>query len=309
MPGISVIIPFFNEEKNLPKLHKEIITALKKTKLSFEIIYVDDGSTDNSLAFLKKAIRKNKAAKVIKLRRNFGQTPATMAGLDKATGKLVAFLDADLQNDPNDIIKLLNYLTKDTEAVVGWRKNRRDSTLHNFSTKMINFLTQKVFRVPLHDMGCSLKVIKRSSLGTFTMYGEFHRLLPILLYWRGVKIKEVEVSHRPRKYGKSKYNYFKIIRFLLDLITIKFMDAYGSRPAYIFGLIGLISCALSFIPLFITTYEKIFSGIYVHRNPLFIIFIFLFLIGIQFIFMGLIGELLVRIYYESKDRKTYEIVT
>lgn len=307
MIGLSLIIPFYNEEVNLPKLHRELLIALKKMALTYEVLYIDDGSTDDSLKVLKKTLGSTSKIKILKLRKNFGQTAATMAGIDQAKGKIIGFLDADLQNNPNDLPKLLTELDRHTDAVVGWRKIRHDSHFHNLSTKFINFITSAFFKIPLHDMGCSMKVIKKEVLKDLRLYGEFHRLLPIILYWRGVRIKEVVVEHRPRKYGQSKYNYLKIIRFLLDLLTIKFLDNYGTRPAYIFGLIGLASCLVSFVPLGLTAYEKMFSGIYVHRNPLFTIFIFLFLIGVQFVFMGLIGELLVRIYYESQNRKTYEL--
>lgn len=305
---LSIIVPFFNEENNLPELHARILKTIKNNQLDAEIIYVDDGSTDDSSKILQKIIGRKvrPKTKIISLRKNFGQTPATVAGIDNAKGELLTFLDADLQNDPDEIPKLLNALDKETEAVLGWRKDRKDSLFHNFATAIINTLISKILKIPLHDTGCSQKVIRRQILDDIKLYGEFHRLIPIILYWQGYNIKEVVVNHFPRKAGVSKYNYFKIIKFAIDLLTAKFLYSFGTKPAYIFGLLGFFFCLAAFIPLAVTAYEKLFSGIYVHRNPLFLIASFLIVIGIQFILMGLLAELLVRIYFETQHKKIYQ---
>lgn len=307
---LSVIIPFYNECKNLANLHREIIDELSHIG-RLEIIYVDDGSADGSAqeltASFGKKDRQHATIKVVSLRRNLGQTAATMAGVDQSTGDLIAFLDADLQNDPRDIPKLLKKIDDGYEAVVGWRNNRKDSFFHSFSSKITNNIVRLILKVPLHDAGCSLKIIKREILQGTRLYGEYHRLIAILLYWRGVSLIEVPVNHRPRTYGSSKYNYLKIFKFIIDLITIKFFNSYGLQPSYFFSMAGLFCCFLSIFPIALTLYEKIVQGVFVHRNPLLLIAIFLFLLGVQFIFIGLLAELLVRIYFESLNKFTYDI--
>ena len=305
---LSLIVPFYNEKENLAQLHQEIISVLSKQRFNSEVIYVNDGSTDKSSDQIKSKNGKTKInIKIVTLRKNFGQTAAIMAGVSQAKGELVGFLDSDLQNDPNDIPKLLAKIDAGAEAVVGWRKNRQDEFFHTISSRMINQIVRGIFKVPLHDTGCSLKIIRSDVLKDVKLYGEYHRLVAILLFWRGIRIEEVVINHRPRVHGASKYGYLKIFKFVVDLITIKFLHSYGTKPAYIFGILGIFCCLSSTLPLALTVYEKVTNGIFVHRNPLFLISIFLFLLGVQFILMGLLAELLVRIYFESQDKPTYEI--
>ncbi|MBI2596209.1 glycosyltransferase [Candidatus Daviesbacteria bacterium] len=309
--GLSVVVPFFNENRNLEKFHRELTSVLIKIPIGSEIIYVDDGSTDESVATLKSLFRSSKKTKIetklILLRRNFGQTAATSAGIDQSKGELVSFMDADLQNDPEDLLKFFHEINKGFDAVFGWRKCREDYFLRNFVSKVANFIIRKIFNIPLHDVGCSLKIIKRELLNDVHLYGESHRIMPALVYWKGVKIKELTVSHRKRIYEKSKYGYSRILKLVIDLITIKFLNSYGTKPAYVFGTLGICSNLLGVVALILTLYKKIFLGVYVHKNPLFLIAIFFILLGVQFILMGLLAELLVRIYFESQRKTTYEI--
>ncbi len=309
---LSVIVPFYNENKNLGQLHQELIEALNKLDIKNEIIYVNDGSSDDSIKTLNQAISDTKSLNdvnisLISFRRNFGQTAATSAGIDYARGNLVAFLDADLQNDPKDLVKFYGEIQQGYDAVFGWRKEREDFFLRNFASKIANFIIRKIFQIPLHDVGCSLKIVKKEILDDIHLYGESHRIMPVLIYWKGVKIKELVTNHRKRLFEKSKYGYSRILKLVIDLITLKFLNSYGTKPAYVFGAAGILSNVLGFITLVWVGYQKIFLQIYVHRNPLFLISIFFVLLGVQFVLMGLLAELLVRTYFESQKKTTYEI--
>lgn len=307
---LSVIIPFYNEQSNLPKLHMEISSILFKTNLVSQIIYVDDGSIDKSVNGLIKSFKKNRknlSIELVTLRRNFGQTAAITAGIDRAKGKLICLMDADMQNDPRDILIMLKKINSGYDIVIGWRKNRQDNFLRSELSKMANILIQKLFDIPFHDLGCSLKMLKRETLNGLRIYGESHRILPLILYWRGDKIVEIVVNHRGRTYGKSKYGYSRIFKLIIDIITIKFLNSYGTKPAYIFGSIGIFSNLAGIVILAWVGYEKIFQGIFVHRNPLFLIASFLILVGVQLLLMGLLAELLVRIYFEAQEKTIYDI--
>lgn len=307
---LSVIIPFYNEEGNLRKLHQEIISVLNKLTFGSEMIYVDDGSTDKSLSNLKLAIRQYRSKKIktslVVFGRNQGQTASTAAGIDQSHGKIIAFLDADLQNDPANLPPMLSKLKQGYDAVFGWRKKRSDDFLRNFSSGVANFLIRKLFKVPLHDLGCSIKIVKKNYLSNFKLYSEYHRLLPALIYWNGAKIAELEVHHRPRAAGKSKYGYFRVFKLIIDLMTIKFLSSYQTKPSYVFGTLGLIAEFLAIMILFAVAYRKLILGTFVHRDPLFLIAIFLIIVGFQFIVMGLLAELMVRIYFESQQKPIYE---
>lgn len=307
---LSVIVPFYNEESNLEQLHNQIVSILNKLRCNCEIIYIDDGSTDNSLANLKPTALKNKSRNIktslVVFSRNLGQTASTAAGIDMAQGKIVAFLDADLQNDPQDLPILISKLNEGYGAVFGWRKTRSDDFFRNFFSSTANLIIRKLFKVPLHDLGCSIKVIKKEHLSNFKLYSEYHRLLPALIYWNGVKITEIIVNHRRRNSGKSKYGYFRVFKLIIDLITIKFLNSYQTKPSYVFGTIGILSEFSAVLVLFAVAYRKFFQGTFVHRDPLFLIAIFLIIVGIQFILMGLLAELIVRIYFESQNKPIYE---
>lgn len=308
---ISVVIPFYNEGVNLIELRKELLAVLGKLKVFGEIIYVNDGSTDGSAKSLEDNIKEAPNAeaieKIINFRRNFGQTAATSAGIDEASGKLVAFMDADLQNDPNDLIKFMEKINEGYDAVFGWRKNREDDFARSFSSRIANFVIQKLFKIPLHDVGCSLRVVKKEVISNIHLYGESHRIMPVLIYWKGINVCELVVNHRRRIYGKSKYGYARVLKLIIDLITLKFLNSYGTKPAYVFGTFGILSIFIGFIAMLVVLYQKLILDVFVHRNPVFLIAIVLILIGVQLILMGLLAELLVRIYFESQKKTTYEI--
>src|SRR3972149_1627980 len=308
--SLSVIVAFYNEEENLPKLHGELTSVLKKVQSETEIVYVNDGSTDNSVAVLKSAIAKENSqtkVKLIEFRKNFGQTAAISAGIDNSSGELVSFLDADLQNDPHDIPLFLDKLEEGYDAVFGWRKDKKFSRSRRFYSAAANKVINWVFSYPYHDVGCSARVVKKQYLKGLDLFGELHRILPVLVYLKGAKICEVVVKHRPRQAGKSKYGYGRIIKTAIDLITIKFLHSYGTKPAYVFGSFGFGSFFLGAIALLAVAYRKLFLGVYVHRDPLFLITVLLVILGVQFILMGLLAELMVRTYYSSSGKPIYDI--
>ncbi|OGE33599.1 hypothetical protein A3D83_01340 [Candidatus Daviesbacteria bacterium RIFCSPHIGHO2_02_FULL_41_10] len=308
---LSVVVPFYNEESNLPKLNKELLKILATIKNRCEIIYIDDSSTDDSAECLLRDVKSNKNKKIqiklVSFRINFGQTAATSAGIDLAEGQIIAIMDADLQNDPADLPVMIKELETGFDAVVGWRKNRQDDSLRVFLSDVANWLIRKIFKTPFHDLGCSLKVIRKDLLKDIRFYGETHRILSALLFWKGASIKEIVVHHRKRHTGKSKYGYSRIIKLILDLVTSKFLSAYGTKPSYIFGSLGIYSILVSFPLIGLVLYDKLFQGVFVHKNPLFIVAIFLILLGIQFLLMGLLAELIARAYFESQKKTTYEI--
>ena len=307
---LSVIVPFFNEEANLAKLHKELTEVLGGLNIKSEIVYVDDGSRDHSKEVLTKEIEKKHFAikiKIVSFNRNFGQTAAVVAGINNSSGELVSFLDADLQNDPHDIPTFLGKMEEGYDAVFGWRKERKDTSLRSFFSRAANKVINMVFSYPYHDVGCSARVVKRHFLKDLQLYGELHRIMPVLIYLKGAKIGEIIVTHRSRAGGQSKYGLERIAKTLIDIISVKFLTAYGTKPAYVFGSLGLASIFVGCLTLLAVAYRKIFLGVFVHRDPLFLITIFLVLSGIQLVVMGLIAELQVRTYFESQKKTIYDI--
>ena len=308
---LSVVIPFYNEADNLGHLHRELVSVLGGLNVQSEIVYVNDGSTDISMDELVKAIGKIRnlkvSIKVVALRRNFGQTAAIAAGIKESSGDLVSFLDADLQNDPHDIPAFLKKIDEGYDAAFGWRKEKQFSSSRRFYSSAANKVINWIFSYPYHDVGCSARVVKKEYLKDLDLFGELHRILPVLVYLKGAKICEVIVKHRPRRAGKSKYGYGRIIKTAIDLITIKFLHSYGTKPAYIFGSFGFGSLALGSVTLLAVAYRKLFLGVYVHRDPLFLITVLLVILGAQFILMGLLAELMVRTYYGSSGKPIYDI--
>lgn len=307
---LSIIVPFYNEEENLQELNKKIVDVSSSLKVSCEVVYVNDGSLDKSIEVLEKAIKNQKSqppTKIIVFNKNFGQTAAVSAGIDNSNGKLVSFLDSDLQNDPEDLPRFLEKLSEGYDAVFGWRKERRDATLRSFVSRVANKIINVVFSYPFHDVGCSARVVKKEYLKDIELYGELHRIMPVLIYLKGAKIGEIVVLHHERKMGKSKYGFDRIVKTIIDIITVKFLTSYGTKPAYIFGTFGLGSFILTLITLTVVAYKKLFLGVYVHNDPLFLIAIFLAIVGVQFILMGLLAELQVRTYFESQNKRIYEV--
>ncbi len=302
---VSLIIPIYNEEENL-KILAEKILAL--SGFEWEAIFVDDGSRDSSFEILKMQAKADPRFKVISFRKNYGQTAAMSAGFDVAQGEVIVPLDGDLQNDPADILKLLEKINEGYDVVSGWRKNRKDKT---FSRKLpsfiANWLISQITKVYLHDYGCSLKAYRREILSEVRLYGEMHRFIPAYAAWHGAKVTEIPVNHFPRIHGKTKYGIGRTLRVVLDLLTVKFLISYSTKPMHFFGKTGIWSMLISFVAVLAALWFKFFGGKTLIQTPLPLIAVMFFLLGIQFILMGLIAEMLTRIYYESGKRTVYNI--
>jgi glycosyltransferase involved in cell wall biosynthesis len=307
-PEISVFLPVYNEEPNLTPLHAKLDQALKALNRTAEIIYVDDGSTDGSLKILRELARNDPRVRVVALRRNYGQTAAMAAGIDAATGQVLIPMDADLQNDPADIVRLLDKLDEGYDVVSGWRKNRKDKMVTRKIPSMIaNRVISWIGGVPLHDYGCSLKAYRRESLEDVRLYGEMHRFIPIYASWAGARVSEIPVEHHPRTMGKSKYGLSRTLKVVFDLMTIKFMASYQTKPIYVFGSFGMLAFAISLFAGFYALFLKIFHRADFVQTPLPILAIVMFAVGVQFVLMGLLAEMLVRTYHESQAKPIYSV--
>ncbi len=307
--ALSIVIPVYNEEESLEKLYDAIQDALKEFAEPWEAILVDDGSRDNSYALLKEIHRRDPRFRVVRFRRNFGQTAAFSAGFDHARGDVVVTMDADLQNDPHDIPMLLQTMREgDYDVVSGWRLHRQDAAvMRKFPSRVANWLISRVTGVYLHDYGCSLKAYRIEVIRNIHLYGDLHRFVPALASWMGIRLKEIPVQHHPREYGKSKYNISRTTRVLLDLLTVSFLLNYAVKPMQIFGKAGLISVAAGLLTSLYLSALKIFTGAALSQRPLLFLAILLIIVGVQFITMGLLGELIVRTYYETQEKPIYMV--
>ncbi len=304
---LSVVIPLYNEEENIRLLHERLRKALDPLGKEYEILFVDDGSTDGTLSILEEIQTNDQRVIVLSLRRNFGQTAAFAAGFDFARGDVVVTMDGDLQNDPADIPKLLE-LIKDNDLVSGWRKKRKDPFFtRRVPSIMANWLISKVTGVKLHDYGCSLKAYRRDVIKNLKLYGEMHRFIPAVASWYGVRVAEVETVHHPRLHGKSKYGISRTVKVVLDLITVKFLQSFSTKPIQFFGPVGVLSGFLGFFILFYLSADKLFFGRDIGGRPLLLLGALLIIVGIQLIGMGLLGEMLVRVYHESQRKPIYVI--
>ena len=304
---LSVVIPVYNEEETVPHLYAEVRAALERLGMPYEVLVVDDGSSDGTLARLTACTRDDPCWRVIALRRNFGQTAAMAAGFDYARGDVIVTLDGDLQNDPGDIGKLLA-LAKDHDVVSGWRHPRHDAFLtRRLPSQMANWLISKVTGVRLHDYGCTLKAYRREVVQNLHLYGEMHRFIPAIASWMGISLAEVQTNHRPRRFGQSKYGLLRTLRVVLDLITVKFLLKFWTKPIQVFGLWGLV---MSGAGLAITGYLailKLATGAEIGGRPLLLLGVLLILLGVQAIWMGLLGEMLARVYHESQSKPIYMV--
>jgi len=306
-PEVSIVVPLLNEQDNINPLHEQITEALAEN-YNYEIIYIDDGSSDNSLDLLTQIQKSDSRVRVICFRKNFGQTAALSAGFSHARGEIIVALDADLQNDPADIPKIISKLNEGFDVVSGWRKKRHDKALtRRLPSKIANWLISTITGVKLHDYGCTLKAYRKEVLIQTKLYGEMHRFIPALASWNGAKIAEIVVNHRPRTAGTAKYGLARTWKVLLDLITVNFLGSFSTKPIYVFGGLGLLSALGSIIFGFVVIYQKISSGVDISGNPLLIVTAVSIIATIQFILMGLLAELLVRTYHESQNRPTYVI--
>lgn len=304
---LSIVIPLFNEEDNIKELHEKLKKTLDSLNKEYEILFIDDGSTDKTLSILEEIQSHDKRVLVLSLRRNFGQTAAFAAGFDFARGDVIFTMDGDLQNDPADIPKLLE-LMKDNDLVSGWRKKRKDPFLtRRLPSRIANWLISNVTGVKLHDYGCSLKAYRRDVIKNLKLYGEMHRFIPAVASWYGVRIAEVETVHYPRLRGSSKYGISRTIKVVLDLITVKFLQSFSTKPIQFFGPIGMISGMLGFLVSIYLTIDKIFFDHDIGGRPLLLFGTLLIIVGIQLIGMGLLGEMIVRVYHESQRKPIYVI--
>lgn len=305
---LSVVIPLYNEEDNIEPLYLRLKEVLERLGKNYEIIVVDDGSTDGSFESLKRLHTDDPLLKVIRLRRNFGQSAAFAAGFDRSEGRIIVTMDADLQFDPADIPKLLNKMDEGYDIISGWRFHRQDTLLtRRLPSSVANWLISGITRVRLHDFGCSLKAYRREVIQNVQLYGELHRFIPALASWMGVRVAEVPVSHHPRRFGKSKYDLSRTVTVLLDLLTVKFLLRYSTRPMQIFGLLGMISFVVGTIIAAYLSFIRLFLGSPIANRPLLLLAILLIFVGVQLITMGLLGELMIRLYHEAQGKKIYMV--
>ena len=306
---LSVIVPVFNEQENIPLLHASISRVLKEQHYNYEVIYVDDGSTDESFTQLSSLASSDPHVHVVRLRRNFGQTAAISAGVHYSTGEILVFMDGDLQNDPVDIPRMLAKLDEGYDVVSGWRKNRKDAQLsRKLPSWLANRLISKVSGTHLHDYGCTLKAYRREVFQHVRLYGEMHRFIPAYAALTGAAIAEIEVTHHPRRFGVSKYGISRTFRVILDLVTLKFLGSFGTKPLYAFGMPGLASLTLGGALSALVLGQKILPPkVRANRNPLLSLSVLFSGFGMQCIMMGLLAELLMRTYHESQGKPTYVV--
>jgi glycosyltransferase involved in cell wall biosynthesis len=302
---VSVVIPLLNEKGNVEPLYEQLVAVLAATGKTFEIIFIDDGSTDGTFLALKALYARDPHVRVMRFRRNFGQTAAFSAGFDMAMGAVIVTMDGDRQNDPADIPRLLEKVDEGYDVVSGWRVHRKDGLIRRVPSQAANALISAMTGVRLHDYGCSLKAYKAEVVKNTRLYGEMHRFIPALASWMGIQVAEIPVNHYPRTWGRSKYGISRTIRVILDLITVKFFLGYGTRPIQIFGLIGIACLALGSLIGAYLTVLKVFFGASLSDRPLLLLAVLMVVLGVQLITMGLIGELVVRVYYEVQNKPIY----
>ena len=303
----SIIVPVHNEENNLKLLHKEINDSVGPLGIAYEVLYIDDGSEDNSLGILEEIVKRDQKVKVIQLARHFGQTEAMQSGIDAAKGDIIIFLDGDLQNDPHDIPALINKIKEGYDIASGWRKDRKDGfLLRKLPSFIANFLISRFTGVKLHDYGCTLKAYRKKAIKGIRLYSEMHRFIPVYAVRRGGSIIELPVSHRQRFSGKSNYNLMRTHKVILDFLTVEFITGYFNKPIYVFGTAGILLYLSGFVlGLIIVARKVFFSGEWM--SPLLFVMFMAFIMGTQFILMGFLAEMFIRLYYKNTRESTYEI--
>ncbi len=307
-PKVSVIVPIYNEVESIPPLIEAIYSTLGRTEIAYEIICVDDGSTDGSSQLLQEIAEQRTDLRAVLLRRNYGQTPAMAAGFGHARGDIIVTMDGDLQNDPADIPKVLEKLNEGYDLVSGWRKDRQDDALTRLlPSKIANWIIGKVTGVKLHDYGCSLKAYRHEIVYDMKLYGELHRFLPALAFIEGAKITEMPVLHHARKYGNSKYGLSRTFRVVMDLLTVFFMKKFVTRPMHVFGLFGIISMFIGTVLSLYLTFIKLGLGQEIGNRPLLILAVLLLVTGFQLFCFGILTELMMRTYHESQNRPIYRV--
>ncbi len=305
---VSVIVPVYNEIDNLESLYTELVSAMEQQPRSFEIIWIDDGSTDGSQTAMREFARRDPRLKLLLLRRNFGQTAAMHAGIQNAAGGSIVTIDGDLQNDPRDIPKMLDLLDEGYDLVHGWRRHRQDAWLsRKLPSRVANALISRSTGFPIRDLGCTLKAIRGEIAQQLELYGEMHRFIPILAHQIGARCIEIETNHRPRRFGKTKYGIGRTLRVILDLITVRYMQKYFASPMKLFGMIGFLCWAVAALSLGASISMKVFATIDMTGNPLLMLSVVSLMLGTQFFSLGLLGEVCARIYFRNGARQTYEV--
>lgn len=307
-PYLSVIVLVYNEIDSIEPLHRELMGVLKALDRTFEVVYVDDGSRDGSTEQLGRLAAHDRRVRVVSFRRNFGQTAAVQAGIDHSRGDILIFIDGDMQNDPHDIPRLLEKIDEGYDVVSGWRHNRRDSATRVVPSQVANWIIGRVTGLDLHDFGCTLKAYRREVISDVKLYGEMHRFIPVYADMVGARIAEIPVNHRPRSYGKSKYSLSRTSRVMLDLITVKLLGEYSTKPMYFFGFAAFGLWAVALILAIVVLLQKFLPPyVWAHNNPLLLLSVVLLIVGVQFILMGLLAELVIRTYHESQTKPTYVV--
>ena len=305
---LSVVVPIYNEEESIPRLLEELHAALRPMGVAYELVLVDDGSRDRSYELLVAAAEQDSALCLVRFRRNFGQTAAMQAGIDHARGETIVLMDADLQNDPQDIPMLLEHISRGYDLVAGWRASRKDKFIsRRLPSMMANRLISWTTKVKLHDYGCTLKAVRRDLAQEMRLYGEMHRFIPAIASWVGAKVLEVKVNHRARQFGTSKYGIGRTSRVVLDLITVRFIQSYMSRPMHVFGLTGLGCFALGFAVSAWLAVSRVVWGTPLSDRPLLLLGVLLIVVGIQLVSLGLMSDVLARTYHESQGKRAYHV--
>lgn len=303
---ISIVIPFYDEEENVVPLYEEISESISRIEEDFEILFVDDGSMDSTYKYMVDLAEKDSRVKIIKFRSNFGQSAALKAGFDHAKGDYIITMDADMQNDPHDIPAMVSKIkSEDYDVVCGWRSNRKDSASKKVFSKFANFLRNRLTREQIHDSGCTFRIYKKESTEDLELYGELHRYIPAMLSWKGFRIGEIETNHRERLHGKTKYNWKRLAKGFLDLVVVTFWQKYSLRPIHVFGGLGIITGAFGGLISMYLVFLRLFRGVGLSDRPLFTVSIFSLIIGVQFFTLGILADVMVKIYYGQNGRKNY----
>jgi len=307
-PRLSVVVLVYNESESIEPLHDELKGVLEGLDVSYEIVYIDDGSRDGGTEKMAQLALHHPSVRVVSFRRNFGQTAAVQAGIDNSRGEIVVFMDGDMQNDPHDIPRLLDLIDEGYDVVSGWRRDRKDDASRVLPSKIANWIIARVTRVPLNDFGCTLKAYRREVIQDVKLYGEMHRFIPVYASWVGARITELPVNHRQRVFGRSKYSLARTSRVLLDLVTVKLLGSYSTKPIYFFGFAAFGLWALALVFAAVVIIQKLLPPYpYAHNNPLLLLAVFLAIVGVQFILMGLLAELSIRTYHESQGKSVYVV--
>jgi len=298
---ISIIVPLYNEEESIRPLYNEIKKSLKTISCDYELIFVDDGSTDKSLSVIKELTRTDNKIRYFSFRTNYGKSAALQVGFKHATGDAVITMDADLQDDPLEIPNLLKKLEEGYDLVSGWKKKRYDPFIKKYSSRFFNYITRLFSKVKIHDFNCGLKAYRKAVVQSISVYGELHRYIPVLAGWKGFAVSEIIVKHHPRRYGKTKYGISRFFKGFIDLLTVLFTIRYIQRPMHLFGLVGMLAALAGFLVSLYLTYEKIFIGLGINNRPIFFLGILLIIVGVQFFAIGLLGELMVHNMQSDKE--------